>query len=301
MACRLSLRSAPVAANCCEYVPTPDWTGVYIGIHGGAAWSKSGWTFPFVGNFNPVAGQNFPISADGTLLGGHLGINYQIWRFVLGAEASYTFGGLSDTATGPIGGFPADRFKVDAKDLFTLTGRLGVAHDKFLLYGKAGFASSLVDVSALSSTGVIADTGQRENGWIVGGGLDTRLFSDILFGLEYNYVNLPSSRFTTVTTGAPPSLPFNADIHDMHTQTFVARLSILLVPTHAATKDYSEVLTRVQIGLWPSSTANKANHRHYRRPSVRQVPRYWFAACIAGAAPSFASYRDDTRSARRLR
>ena len=222
--------SAPVAANCCEYVPTPDWTGVYIGIHGGAAWSKSGWTFPFVGNFNPVAGQNFPISADGTLLGGHLGINYQIWRFVLGAEASYTFGGLSDTATGPIGGFPADRFKVDAKDLFTLTGRLGVAHDKFLLYGKAGFASSLVDVSALSSTGVIADTGQRENGWIVGGGLDTRLFSDVLFGLEYNYVNLPSSRFTTVTTGTPPSLPFNADIHDMHTQTFVARLSILFGP-----------------------------------------------------------------------
>ena len=221
---------APVAAYCCEYVPIPDWTGVYAGIHGGAAWSSSRWTSPFVENFNTAAGQGFPISSEGTVLGGHLGINYQFWRVVIGAEASYTFGGLSDTVTGPIGGFPQDNFKVEASDLFTFTGRLGVAVDKFLLYGKAGFASSLVDVSALSSTGVIASTGQRENGWTVGGGLDTRIFTDVLFGLEYNYVSLSGSRFTTVTTGTTLNLPFNADIGDMHTQTFVARLSILFGP-----------------------------------------------------------------------
>ena len=192
---------APAATYCCQYVPIPDWTGVYTGIHAGYAKSDAGWTFPFAEAFSTVAGQGFSMSSNGPLFGGHVGINYQFWRVVVGAETSFTFESLNDTVTGPIPGRPTDRFKIDTSNLWTVTGRLGVALDKFLIYGKGGFASTDVEVSGLSSTGVVAQTNQRENGWIVGGGVDMRLFTDVLFGLEYDYIDIASGRLSTQTAG----------------------------------------------------------------------------------------------------
>jgi hypothetical protein len=43
-------------------------------------------------------------------------------------------------------------------------------------------------------------------------------------------VSLPGDRFTAVTGGTAPGLPFNADIGDLHMHSFVARLSILFGP-----------------------------------------------------------------------
>ena len=63
---------------------------------------------------------------------------------------------------------------------------------------------------------------QRENRWTVGGGLEMRLYSDALFGVEYNYIDLSGDRFTAVTGGTTAGLPFHADISDIHTQTVVA-------------------------------------------------------------------------------
>ena len=127
---------------------------------------------------------------------------------------------------------PLNRFKISSGDLFTLTGRLGYVYDKFLLYGKGGYANAGVEVSAVSATGISASANQRENGWTVGGGLEMRLYSNVLFGVEYNFVDLSGDRFTSVTkgTGTGAGLPFHADINDIHTQTVVARLSVLFGP-----------------------------------------------------------------------
>lgn len=222
--------AAPAAAPCCEYVPIPDWTGVYIGIHGGAAWTKTDWSFPFDESFNTAAGQSFPVSTSGTILGAHIGLNYQFWRVVVGTEATYTLAGLNNTVTGPFAAAPTDRFKFETKDLYTISGRLGVAFDKFLVYGKGGYAASLVEVSAITPAGILANASQHQSGYIVGGGVDMRLFTDVLFGLEYDYINLGTDRFTSVTTGTTPNLPFNADIGDTRSQIFMARLSILFGP-----------------------------------------------------------------------
>jgi len=48
--------------------------------------------------------------------------------------------------------------------------------------------------------------------------------------LEYNYIGFASDRFSTLTGGTTPGVPFNADIGNPHMQTFVARLSILFGP-----------------------------------------------------------------------
>ena len=216
------------AAYCCEQPAV--WTGFYIGTHIGAAWSDPDWGFPFVESFNTAAGQNFSTSASGLLWGGHLGLNYQINRFLIGAEVSYAGNRLSSLVTGPFPPATTDQFVIDAADLFTATGRVGIIHGQYLLYGKAGYASSLIELNAASGGGVTAQASRRESGWTVGGGLEARMVSNIIFGLEYDFVSLGSDRFTTVTSGTVPGGPFNADIDNLHMHTFVARLSVLFGP-----------------------------------------------------------------------
>jgi outer membrane immunogenic protein len=226
-------RPAPqvAATYCCEQA-LPLWTGFYIGTNIGGAWSDPNWRFPFVEAFSTTSRQSFSPSASGWIWGGHLGLNYQIHHFLIGAEASYAGNRLNDTITGPFAAGPTDQFTIEATDLFTATGRIGVVafHNQFLFYGKGGYASSLVEVKATSAAGVTARASQRENGWVVGGGLESRMVSNLIFGLEYNYVSLPSDRFTGVTSGTGPAGPFNFDISNLQMHTFTARLSVLFGP-----------------------------------------------------------------------
>ena len=220
----------PPMVACCDAAPS-EWTGLYVGIHAGGAWSDPSWTFPFVESFNTAAGQGFTTSAQGALLGGHLGLNYQLHRyFLIGAEVSWADSRLSDTVTGPVAGSPNDRFTVAMHDLLTVTGRLGVVAGQYLFYAKGGWARADVDINAKSATGTAAQVRIHQDGWTVGGGLEARIISNVLFGLEYDYVSLPGDRYTTVTTGTAPNQPFNADISSLHVHAVVARLSILFGP-----------------------------------------------------------------------
>ena len=226
----------PVAVACCE---APLWTGVYLGTHVGGAWSDPTWSFPFPQSFSTIPGQNFSPSAGGALGGGHVGINYQFHGFlVVGAELGYAGNQLGSTTKGPFTGAPLDEFRMSASDLFTIAGRLGyVFHDQYLFYGKVGYASSLFEINAVSVTkGVGAHVQERENGWLIGAGFESRIISNILFGLEYNYIGFSDDRFTGLTGGTAPGGPFNADIGNLHMQTFVARLSILFGPHACCTE-----------------------------------------------------------------
>jgi outer membrane immunogenic protein len=190
-----------VEATCCESPAL--WTGVFFGVQAGGAFSNPHWAFPLPESFNTLAGQDFSMSASGSILGAHFGANYQIHHFLIGAEVSYVNSRLSNVVAGPITVFPTDRFTISAKDLFTVTGRMGYVHGQYLFYGKAGYANSSVGISADSpTTGITATANKREGGWTIGGGLDTRIVSNVLFGLEYSYVGLSSDRFTGVTAGS---------------------------------------------------------------------------------------------------
>jgi hypothetical protein len=54
--------------------------------------------------------------------------------------------------------------------------------------------------------------------------------------VEYDYVDLSGSRFTTITGGAAPGSLFNVDLDSLRMHTVMARLSILLYrgPTASA-------------------------------------------------------------------
>jgi len=219
----------PPAAYCCAAPPV--WTGLYIGTNLGGAWSDPNWTFPFVESFNTAAGQSFSTSTSGLLWGGQLGLNYQFHQhFLVGAEVTYAGSRMSGLVTGPFPPAIADQFNIDAADLFTASGRLGVIAGQYLFYAKGGYASSLIEINAANVGGTTSHASQRLSGWLVGGGLESRVVSNIIFGVEYNYINLSGDRFTGVTAGTVPGAPFNVDIGDVQTHTVVARLSILFGP-----------------------------------------------------------------------
>ena len=123
------------------------WTGPYLGVSAGGTWGNTPWTG------QDKAGNDLSVSPDfgGYLAGGQAGYNYQMGRFVLGAEGSY---GLSnargashtfvDASFDPkaMSTWPNANaiFEDELKSQGSVTGRLGYAFGPALFYAKGGWA-----------------------------------------------------------------------------------------------------------------------------------------------------------------
>jgi outer membrane immunogenic protein len=119
---------------------------------------------------------------------------------VWGAELTGDWTSLRQSLTGPIDPrFPNDVWTTKLRDLETLTGRFGYAFNNVLVYGKAGGATGLVNVSALSGVpvpGVTFSQSQRLWGTTVGAGLEYGLTANWILGVEYDYTRLWAGQFT---------------------------------------------------------------------------------------------------------
>ena len=75
--------------------------------------------------------------------------------------------------------------------LTTVTGRLGYAWDRWLVYGKGGWAGGEVKVTLLDEDAAVygADS-QWANGWTVGGGAEYMIWDCTSLGVAYDYADL---------------------------------------------------------------------------------------------------------------
>jgi outer membrane immunogenic protein len=89
------VRPAPVAV----IGPIYNWTGFYIGVHGGGGWSKWSGMDPT----NPAAGWT-AYNGSGGVAGGQFGGNYQIGNFVVGLEGTYAWSGMTLSSSAPFAG-----------------------------------------------------------------------------------------------------------------------------------------------------------------------------------------------------
>jgi outer membrane immunogenic protein len=122
--------SAPVAPV--SYAPAAiySWTGFYIGGQAGAGFGRSSWSDPFTGANNAFnSGPSF-------LGGGQIGANYQVNVLVLGVEGDFNWTGLRGSGTDSIG----NAINTNTNWTSTVTGRVGAAFDRPLIYGKGGVA-----------------------------------------------------------------------------------------------------------------------------------------------------------------
>ena len=201
--------AAPPPRAPAAYIPPPpvyNWTGFYIGGNLGAGWGG--------GNFTDTAGHTFGGTTSAQFVGGgQVGANYEFWGgAVIGVEADFdwlanTGSNTSSTVT-DISGATATLSATD-RWLTTLTGRLGYAFDRVLVYGKGGGAwvgSSTPTLTVTPSGGPpsasFSGSTSSNWGWTAGAGVEWAFLGTWSVRAEYDYVGLNNQSFT-VAGGAP--------------------------------------------------------------------------------------------------
>jgi outer membrane immunogenic protein len=183
----IAARPAPPST----YIPAQFfWTGFYMGAGLGDGWG----TAPFVDPLN--AGSASP-SINGLLVTGVMGINYQISSVVLGAEGDFTGAFVKGSAT-DTGINPVTNNSLQTKVFWTasITGRLGWAIDRLLIFGKGGVALDYDRNTVTISNGAAAIGTANHAGWTVGGGAEYALTEHWTARLEYDYFKFSSKAFS---------------------------------------------------------------------------------------------------------
>ena len=160
MAARGQVYKAPAAA------PLFDWTGFYIGAHGGYGWGS-------FGGLDPA----------GAFGGGQVGVNWQFApNWVWGVEADISGANLNDSVAG-----------VNVKtDVFgTARARLGYTVDRTMFYGTGGFAWADTKASLAG-----ASSSQTNYGWVVGAGIEYAFAPNWTAKVEYLHADYGSDTYT---------------------------------------------------------------------------------------------------------
>jgi outer membrane immunogenic protein len=174
--------------------PAPLWNGLYAGGQVGWSWSDFDWTYQNPNYFNTlgatVVGTDFSQDANGVTGGGLVGWNYQTGPWVFGIEGSISAADLKDDIPSPF--FPTldiDTSEIDW--LATATARAGYAWDRWLVFGKAGYAGAHVELTLNDATNQVrANKDTWANGWTVGAGTDYMIGDGMSLGLAYDYIDL---------------------------------------------------------------------------------------------------------------
>jgi outer membrane immunogenic protein len=166
------------------YAPTLtyDWTGIYFGGNVGGVTSMIEWTYDGTPD-------RLRQSHNGFAGGAFAGVQKQLSWIVLGAEVGYLW--VDQPASSTSASDPTTTLTTNVRNLLLVSGKLGWTWDNILGYLKGGYASGQMDFRT-SGTLVTSSSG-RENGWIVGAGLEYALWDHVILGAEYNYIMLNSN------------------------------------------------------------------------------------------------------------
>jgi outer membrane immunogenic protein len=179
------------------YIPAQFWwTGFYLGAGIGDGWGSA----PFMDPLNAAAASP---SIHGLLVSGVAGINYQFSSVVVGIEGDFTGafvkGSVIDTVN-----------SVEAKVFWTasITGRLGWAIDRLLIYGKGGVGFDYDrDTATVVATGASVLGTANHVGWTAGGGAEYAVTEHWTARIEYDYFKFTSKAFPFTGPAAVPPAP----------------------------------------------------------------------------------------------
>ncbi len=212
-----------------------NWTGFYIGAHGGAGYDRD--RIGFVGS-TESANTHFA----GVLGGGQIGYNYQLAnKFVLGLEGDVSWADLKGGQTcGAANGLSAVGVPTGAFDPFfqtcntqmswlaTATGKLGYSWDRTLYYLKGGVAFTDETVTLNCIVGPLNGAGSRQcnsplngggpifntlstsasrTGWTAGFGAEFALNANWSAKAEYDYISFGSRTGQRATARSSPPGP----------------------------------------------------------------------------------------------
>ena len=184
-----------------------DWTGIYFGADGGYGWTTpKGTLLDAMGT--PLAPHSYRVN--GPVAGIFLGGNYQINKMVLGVEGDWQWSNVMGNnqilaPLGAVGAFPGGPFTISmtVKDYAAVRGRVGLALDRFLVFGTGGWAwGNPLTSYALTDAAPFVNNGGGSIGWTAGLGVDYA-FTESVFGrIEYRYTTLGTSGFVSTVTNS---------------------------------------------------------------------------------------------------
>jgi outer membrane immunogenic protein len=201
----LPMKAPPYAAP----IPVFSWTGCYVGGHAGAGTMHDSFTQDNI--FFSSSGDTHGTGTGG-LAGGQIGCNYQDGNWVIGLEGEGYWSGIKTSsgfnfASGTTGEGLA--FNARNKSDYSIAARAGIAFDRTLVYGKAGWVWGNFSFDALESatfTGeggtttsfeTLSQSGQLD-GLLLGIGIEHALTQNWTVKLEYNFLDF-GSKFLSLT------------------------------------------------------------------------------------------------------
>jgi outer membrane immunogenic protein len=154
-------------------------------------------------------------SSSGFIGGFEGGSRYQLGKLVVGTEADIAWGkvdGTSTTSFGPASASTLFTRSIGANTNWvgTAASTIGIAHDRWLIYGKAGAAYAHTNFTdnwtfaggfpALSGTGTT-----NRVGWTAGTGIEWALWTNWSLKAEYDYLDFGNRAVAINGTILPPS------------------------------------------------------------------------------------------------
>jgi opacity protein-like surface antigen len=189
-----------------------NWTGFYIGLNWGGAWSSGTLTDNFTGaSFTGGTTMGF-------VGGGTVGYNWQGWwfgpQFVIGVEGTFDGASMNRSGTATVltpNLIPTTRVlegSVDTNWVATVAGRVGytvnlgnaangnaanIGNALFYAKGGAGWVENSATLNVLTTAfAPIASfsASNTNSGWLVGGGIEYGVTANWTVKVEYNYLGL---------------------------------------------------------------------------------------------------------------
>jgi outer membrane immunogenic protein len=197
-----------------------DWSGFYIGVHGGYGWGHSSIDtpdFPYLDEKKDASLRlgSFDVDPKGGVVGGHAGYNWQYGSVVTGLEIDFS---AADIKAGGAAGTFWDSCReawgdisrsVKFDELATARARLGyVVLPNLLAYGTAGAAWGHSEMTGSVQWFPSGSAFANNFGWVAGGGLEHKLWEHVLVRVEYLHYDFARTSYSTpaFTTSAATTL-----------------------------------------------------------------------------------------------
>lgn len=164
-----------------------DWTGLYLGAHGGYLWGEAD-----VG----YEGEDGGGDLDGLWGGALAGYNFQAESVVLGIEGDFGLGGASGNGVVvPAPPQPSNDYTYDLDWNAHLRARAGFAVDRALFFVAGGFAAAQHTLGVEEANVSHGNDSQTQYGWTIGGGVEYALTENVLLRAEYLYDDYGSANY----------------------------------------------------------------------------------------------------------
>ncbi|WP_411035864.1 outer membrane protein [Shinella sp. BYT-45] len=166
-----------------EAAPAINWSGFYVGVHGGGG--RTSVDAAYVPN-GPAAS----LSGGGALGGVQAGYNWQLDQFVVGVEGDISATGIGAAIDCPN---PAFSCESDTNWLGSVRGRAGISFDKLLLYGTAGVGFGGIKV--FTDNGTQFGERKTETGWVAGAGVEYAISERLSVKAEFLHYDFGARNF----------------------------------------------------------------------------------------------------------